>query len=291
MKINKEKIVEFIRTSPSRFKHILITIYNLPHSGKYLLLSLLFLFLFFVITFPYDFLIKKKIYDLEGKAFKVIDIPSLDFSIFRETYINDFMIVLNDNSEITFKNSIINISFNAFLFNNKFKSDIQFDSLKYVNKDFEVILNINGNTDLVFNKQNNLPENGLVKIILSDVNIKLNKINIPGPLGPLPLKIDFLNIQSGSIDATVSNHILKFNNFKITGNDILCDINGNIELSEIKNNSKIDLLINIDSSSAVLEQYQDLLSSFIKNNILSVTIKGTIGKPELKLVSAAKNEN
>lgn len=291
MKIDKEIIKEHTRNLPSKMKSMIITLHGLPHSGKYLALSLLFFLFFLTVTFPYDYLIKKKIYSLEGRSFRTIDIPKLDFSIFGETYINDFMMVMNNNNEITCKNSIFNISLTQILLNNRFKSDFQFDSLKYISKDFELILNVNGNIDLVINKKNGLPENGFIKIILSDATVKLNNLSIPGPLGPLPLKIDVVNIQSGNIDTSVSNHILKFNNFKIAGNDILGDITGNIELSEISNNSKLDLVININSESGVLEQYQDLLSSFIRNNILSLTVKGIAGKPELKIVNTGKNEN
>jgi hypothetical protein len=293
MKINQENIKTVIINIPVKIKQITKTIYGLPHSGKYLLLSLLFFILFMIITFPFDFLIKKKIYSFEGKLFRSIDISGFDFSIFGETYLDNFLIVLNNSNEISCKNSILNIALNplTLLIQNKVKSDFQFDSLKYSAKDFEFIFNINGNMELSLDKQSNTPKNGPIKIILSDSIIKLNKINIPGPMGPLPLKIESINIQSGNIDSQITDGVLRFNTFKLTGSDITCDLTGTIELSNITSNSKMDLSVNIDSESAVLDQYKDILGTFIKNNLLSLRIKGTLAKPEFKLNNTEKNEN
>lgn len=285
MKINKEHIKAVIRNLPARIKGFLKIIYDLPHSGKYLALSLFLFFLFLIITFPYDFMIKKKIYSLEGKLFRSVEMNGFDFSIFGETYFDNLTIVLNNSNEITCKNSILNVSLNpvTLLINKKLKSDFQFDSLRYISKDFELMFNVNGNLDIAFDKQNGLPQNGPIKIILSDSVIKLNDLSIPGPMGPLPLKIESINIQSGNIDSMITNGTLKFNTFKLTGSDLSCDVTGFIELSNITNNSKLDLLIDIDSESTVLDQYKDLLTSFIKNNILSLRIKGTLAKPEITI--------
>ena len=293
MKINKEQLKAWIISLPSKCRLFIKTVYELPHSGKYILLSV-FLFIFFLmVTFPYDFLIKKKLYSLEGQSFRSIDLSGFDFSVFGETYFDSFIIVLNNSNEISCKNSILNVTLNPFtLFvKNRLKSDFQFDSLKYSSRDSEYTFNINGNIDLILDKQTSVPKNGQIKIILSDSIIKLTNISIPGPMGPLPLKIDSITIQNGNIDSLITNGILKFNSFKLTGNDITCDVTGNIELSNIFNNSKLDLNVNIDSESAVLDQYKDILISYIRNNILSLKIRGTVSKPELTLLKAEKNEN
>ena len=288
--INKEQIKTVIKNFPSNIKKIAGTIYDLPHSGKYLILSLILLIFFLIVTFPYDYLIKKKIYGLEGKLFRSIEISDFDFSIFSETYLDNLIIVLNNNNEITCKNAIVNLTLNpvTLFINNKLKSDFQFDSLKYTGKDSEFLFNINGNMDLTLDKQSGIPQNGPIKIIISDSNIKLDEISIPARMGPLPLKIESVTIQSGNIDSIMTNGVLRFNTFKLTGSDLTCDITGSIDIT---NNSRMDLVVNIDSESAVLEQYNDILSSIIKNNILSLRIKGTLAKPEISLNIAEKNEN
>jgi len=289
MKISKEHIISGIKNLPAKLKELFKTLQSFPHSGKYLLISFCLILFFLIITFPYDFLIKKKIFELEGKSFKSIEITGFEFSIFGETYIKNLVIVLNNNNEISCKNSILNLSINpVVLIKNSLKSDFQFDSLKYISREFEFTFNINGNINLTLDKQSGIPKDGTVKIILSDSNIRLNNLSIPGPMGPLPIKIESINIQSGNINTTVTNGILKFNSFKLTGTDISCEMSGVIELL---NNSKLDLVVNIDSESAVLDQYKEILTSYIKNNILSLRIKGTMAKPELALISAVKNEN
>lgn len=290
MKIHKEQIIAVIKNLPGRIKQFGRIIYDLPHSGKYFILSVVLLLLFLVMTFPYDFLIKKKIYSLEGKTFRSIEMSGFDFSIFSETYIDNLIIVLNNNNEVTCKNAIINLTLNpvTLFVNNKLKSDFQFDSLKYTGKDVELLFNINGNMDLILDKQSGLPKDGPIKIIISDSIIKPGEINIPARMGPLPLKIDSINIQSGNIDSIMTNGTLKFNTFKLTGSDLTCDISGQIELT---GNSRMDLVVNIDSESALLEQYNDLLASVIKNNMLSLRIKGTLSKPEVTLNNPEKDEN
>lgn len=293
MKINIEHIISEFKSLPARLSQVLKTIYSLPHSGKYLIVSLVFLILFLIITFPYDYLIRKKIYSLEGKSFRSIDISGFDFGIFSETYLDNLNLVLNDNDEINCKNAILNISLNpvTLLIKNKIKSDFQFDSLTYTGKNFEFIFNVNGNIDLVIDKKNNLPDHGIIKIILSDSLVKPKVLSIPGPMGPLSLNIESINIQSGNIDASIANKILKINVFKLTGSDIACDITGTVELSNSTNNSKLNLTVNIDPESAVLDQYKDILTPFIKNNMLSLRINGTFSRPELSLSNIEKNEN
>jgi hypothetical protein len=227
---------------------------------------------------------------MEGKSFRSVDIEKFDFSVIGETYIDNINIVLNTGNEVYCKNTILNIALNpvTLFINNKIKSDFQFDSLRYVMKDFDFMLNVNGNIDITLNKQNNLPQNGLIKIILSDSIVKLTDVSIPGPMGPLPLKIESISIQSGNIDSVITNGVMKFSAFKLTGNDLNCEITGTVDLL---NDSKIDLTVNIDSDSAVLDQYKDLLTSLIRNNVLALRITGNLAKPELKIINPAKNEN
>jgi hypothetical protein len=293
MKINIKSIVSSIKLLPSKIKELLKTIYNLPHSGKYFLLSILFFVIFFILTFPYDFLIKKKIYEYEGKAFRSIDIPGFDFSIFNETYLDNLNIVFNNGNELSCKTAILNIALNpvTLFLKNKLKSDFQFDSLKYITKDIEALINVNGNIELTVDKQSSLPQQGSVKIILSDSVIKINNLNIPGPMGPMNLKIESINIQSGNLDSKITNGTISLNVFKLSGNDLSCEISGSIELSNITNNSKLDITVNLDSESSIIDQYRDLLGAYIKDNTLTLKIKGTLGRPELALNRADKNEN
>jgi hypothetical protein len=285
MKKNIKTIIPSIKLLPSKIKEHLKTIYHLPHSGRYFLLCLLFFIVFLTLTFPYDFLIKKKIYEYEGKIYRSIDMTGFDFSIIGETYIENLNIVLNNNNEISFKNSILNITLNpvTLFLKNRIKSDFQFDSLKYITKDFESLVNVNGNLDFTVDKQSGLPQNGSVKIIISDSNIKVNNLSIPGPMGPMNLKIESVNIQSGNIDSKLTNGTLSLNIFKLTGDDISCDISGSVELAAITNNSKLDITIILDSDSSIIDQYRELLGAYIKDNTLTLKIKGTLGRPELSL--------
>lgn len=289
MKIDKEILISFVKGLPAKIKSYFRTLYDLPHSGKYLILSVLFFVLFFIFTFPYDAIVRKKIYSLEGNLFRSIEISNFEFNLFSETYIKNLLIATNGNNEISCKNSIINISLNPYtlLLKNRLKADFQFDSLKYIGKEFILNFNINGNINFLMDTAKNYPKDGPLKIIMSDSIVKLNNFTIPGPMGPFKLQIESINIQSGNIDGIVTNGILRFNTFKISGPDISCNASGNIDF----NNSKIDLVVMIDSESSALEPYRDLLSSIIKNNQLSLRLRGSLSKPEFLLNNPDKNEN
>jgi len=290
MKINKEKLILKIKIYLSKIKNFFNTIYKLPHFRKYIILSFVFLLIFTVITFPYDSLIKKKLFSLEGKIYRSIVFSRFDFSIIGDTYCENLGIEMNNNDDLTCKNIILNMALNpvTLFIQDKLKVDFQFDALKYSTRNYDILLNVNGKTDITVDIQSNKPVDGFVKMVISDSIIKLQNISIPGPMGAMNLKIDSVNIQTGNIDTVFVKGNCRINTFKLAGNDISCQITGTIDFTA---SSRLDLSISIDSESSVLDPYRDLLDSFIKNNVLMLRLKGTFSKPEITLFNTGKDEN
>ena len=290
MKINKEELIIKIKTFLKKIQTFFKTIYRLPHSGKYFILSFVFFLIFSMITFPYDSLIKKRLFSLEGKAYRTLVFSKFDFSIIGDTYCENLAIEMNNNNQLACRNIILNIALNplTFFMQSKLKSDFQLDALKYSTRDYDLLLNVNGKTNITFDSKSYIPGDGFVKLILSDSIIKLHNVSIPGPMGAMNLKIDSVNIQSGIIDSVFSKGICRINTFKLTGNDISCIITGTLDFTAT---TRLDLIISIDSESTVLDQYRDLLGSYIKNNVLIFRLKGTLSKPELILFNTGKDEN
>ncbi len=169
----------------NKIKHVFLNSYSylkaaraLPHSGKYAALSIILIIIFTVITFPYDYLIKKTLYDNEGKSFRTITLKSLDFSVIGESSAENIDIVLNNGHELSFKNILINPSLNPYrlFINKRFLADFQFDNFRITSPDAEVIMNLNGNIDIVPDKTGKIPDSGEIKLILEECKIMLKEI-------------------------------------------------------------------------------------------------------------------
>lgn len=263
---------------------------GLPHSGKYSAIAILLIIIFIFITFPYDFLIKKKLYEIEGKGARTISVGAIDFNIIGESYAENLEIVLNNNHELSWKNIIFNPSVNPYrlFIKKRYLADFQFDGFRYSTGETEILMNLNGNIDLIFDTTKNIPVSGQLKIILGDARVKLKEISIPGPMGPFPLKLDLLNIQNGIIEVDIVNSVARIRTFKLTGTDLNCNITGTVELSERTDNSKLDIRINIDPESTALENYKDMIAAVTKNGPLVLTMSGTAGRPDFKIVQPGK---
>jgi hypothetical protein len=77
-----------------------------------------------------------------------------------------------------------------------------------------ISLNLNGNVDLILDPKNNIPTNGDVKLIFSEVKIKPDKISIPGPMGNIDLNIELITIPNGVFSMDIINSTARIKDFK-----------------------------------------------------------------------------
>jgi len=265
---------------------------SLPHSGKYAALSILLIIIFTIITFPYDYLIRKKLFDYEGKAFRTISMKSLEFSLLSESSAENVEVVLKNGHELFFKNILLNISLNPYrlFITKRLLADFQFDNFRISSPDAEIMMNLNGNIDIIPDELKKIPGSGEIKLILEECKIRLKEISIPGPMGPFPVKLDTVNIENGVAEIDIVNSTARIRNFKLSGTDINCSITGTIEIAERTDNSKLDLNISIDPESAALEQYKDMINIMANNGTLVLSVRGTMNRPDVKITGAGKSE-
>lgn len=282
------KIKHFFSKSYSYIK----IIRSFPHSGKYAALSIILIIIFTIITFPYDYLIKKKLFDNEGKNFRTISMKSLDFSIISQSTAENVEIVLNNGHEIFFKNILINPSVNPYrlFISKRLLADFQFDNFRFTSPDTEIMMNLNGNIDIITDQVKKIPDSGEIKLILEECKIRLKEISIPGPMGPFPLKLETVNIQNGIAEIDIVNSLARIKNFKLSGTDLNCSITGTVEIAQRTDNSKLDLNVNIDPESAALDQYKEMINIMTNNGSLVLSVRGTIGRPEVKIAGTGKTE-
>jgi len=287
-----QELLNKIKHYFSKFYSYIKIIKTLPHSGKYTALSIILIIFFTIITFPYDYLIKRNLKDLEGKSFRTISMKSLDFSVISESSAENVELILNNGNELSIKNILINLSINPYrlFISNRYLADFQLDNFRFTSPDAEIIMNLNGNIDIINDTIKKIPGSGEVKLILEQCIIKLKEISIPGPMGPFPLKFEKVNIQNGIAEFDIVNGIAKIKNIKLTGTDLNCSITGTVEFAERTVNSKLDLNITIDPESEALEPYRDMISMISSNSALIITLRGTAGRPDIKIAGTEKTE-
>lgn len=287
-----KEILQRIKPLLSTLLSYIRAVRALPHFGKYAALSVILIIFFTILTFPYDYLIKKSLYNNEGKGFRTITMKELDFSIFGQSTAENISIVLNNGNELMLKNVLINPSVNPYrLFvSRRYIADFQFDGFGYSTPDTELMMNLNGNMDIRIDKIKKIPVSGEIKLILEEAKLKLREISIPGPMGPFPLKLESVNIQNGVAEIDINNGVARIKNFRLTGTDLSCSITGTVEIAERSDNSKLELGVNIDPESAALEQYRDLIVAMTSNGPFILSIRGTVGRPEIRIAGAGKTE-
>ncbi len=264
-------------------------LYGLPHSGKYFILSLILIIFFTIVTFPYDYMVRKSLRDMEGRFYKSIDIEFMDVSLFGESYAENIDIILKNNDQLICRKALFDVSFSPFrLYRDNLKMDVQLNSLKFTGKKYSLLLSLNGNIDITVDKKTGLPQVGMMKFISNNIFVQLSDLKIPGPLGPLPVDIKKIEISSINMDSNISMGVLTIGRLQISGEDINGTISGTIEPKSIFPNSKLEMMVRINPDSKILTQYRDLISPMVKDGMLIFYLNGTVGRPNIKL---SKNQS
>lgn len=269
----------------SRLMQALKELKGLPHFWKYIFLAFVSTLFFIVITFPYDRMISRQIHQYEGKAFRTASVKDIKFSLLGDTVIDDAYVVLNNSDEIELKNSIISLNKNPWrlLYKKNVITDFQIKGFKYLSPKFEATVNLNGNVDIITGNKGPFPFEGWVKVLISSGILKLNEITFHGPLGPMTLEIGTIQVSAVNCDLDFASGIISISRFEVTGDDLSGSVTGNIKPEKFLPASSVNLTININPDSDVLSEYRDIVQPLVKNNTLTLYMKGTVRKPDIRL--------
>ncbi len=281
--MNIKNIKNFAVSYISKAGNFLKTTVKLPYAKLYFFISLLLMLLFTIINFPYDVLLRNRLQKLDKSIVKNIYIGSIETSLVDVTSVSSIHAVLKNNDEINLKDIIINPTIDPYtLFIDKvIKSDFQINGIKYSSKNSEVSFIISGNIDLKRGDKTFI-DSGIVKFMIQNAIVKIEEIKIPTQAGTFPISLPDIKISSINFNASLKNRELKIRKCKISGNDIRGAITGSIKIAGIFNNSVLNLKVSIDSESAVLKDYKELLSSYSDaKGRISFPVKGTIARPKI----------
>lgn len=290
MNINYKELPGIIKSSFKRGLEFLKEIYRLPDSKKYFASALMLIIIFLFITFPYEELIKKQLSEGAGKAYASARISGLDVGVIGSTEFDSFEVYFTDLTALIIEKAELGLSVNPYrlVVSRRIMTDLTFNRLKYSGKENEFQGKVTGEIDITLGNKNNIPENGMIQINITNGNLQLGTINIPTSMGNIPLKTDMINIKLINFDSDIINRIVKIKKFTVDSEELICSFTGNITIEPLMKNSRLDMKMILDPASKVLDQHRDIVNALAKGGPIIINIGGTAGRPEFKL---EKNEN
>ncbi|MDA3899272.1 MAG: type II secretion system protein GspN [Spirochaetes bacterium] len=235
--------------------------------------------IFTAMTFPYDKLILNQLKSLEGKSLQTISLPGFSFSVFGNAGSDSFIATLKNGSTISSDKISLKTSPSAFLISSKLKTNFSISNCMFENSDNAFKGSINGSTDIIINRQNSMPSSGNIQLTIR--NASLNGIKITGFSVP---DITFNQIKG---DITISDYTATFNKTIFNGPDLNGTIAGSIGLNEKGfAMSRLNLTIDINANSGLLEAYRMLITSYLNpaTNSLRISLGGTVANPDIKFI-------
>lgn len=276
----KNKILPYIKQFISKAKEIL----KLPYAKAYIALSIPLIIIFFIFTFPYEIIIREQIKKLEPNVGNIY-VGTIDAGLILDSYIDSIVMSFQSGSELKFKDISFNVAINPIttLINKTLDGKINIEELKYVNNETSFAGVMKTNFDLKFIPNSVIPSDGFLNLDLQNVSLK--GINIKG--------FDIPPVHFSSINAKteIQKNNLKISLMQFSGTDIRGTIKGNIMLSPFLFNSNLNITIEIDPQSKIIDNYKTLLGSTYKggNEKIIIVITGTLRDPKINFPAMAGN--
>ncbi len=288
IKLILNRILHGIKKTPV----ILKAIWKTPYFKVYLLLSFLFTFVFVLLTFPLDVIVKNAIHSYESKSGNTVSIGDMSINLFSESELENISVSIKGSDTVFIKSAIINISMNPFtlLMDREIKGDIGVSGIKYTGDNIKIEVAINSNLDIKLNEKTGAIETGKIKIMINNLSVSLNEFSVPeGPLSGFPIT-RIIRISSIISEMGISNKQLTLSESKISGSDIKAVVSGTVGVGKVSN--RLDLKLKVDASSTLLDDFRMFISSMVDaNNQIPIEIKGTTSRPKVITPMNKKDED
>lgn len=256
-------------------------LWKLPYAKTYILLSVVLTFFLITVMFPYDVLLRQQIRRIEPALGQGVFVGDIDFNVFRDSHIDELSVVFHNRSEASLKNLSFNFSYNPFtLFMNKtLKGRFSVQNFTYESGETSVTAVAKCLLDFRYNPSSGMPENGEIRASLNNVSIK--GINIKG-FNMAPVRFTLIDSV-----AVFQRDEIRVSKISFTGIDLTGEIRGSIKPSRVPGNSLLNLVIEIDTGSKLLEDYKVILGFLPKpsGNKITVPVAGTLSNPKIQLPS------
>jgi type II secretion system protein N len=251
---------------------------NLPRAKLYIVLSVILTFIFLVITFPYEVLIRNYLQSLEKNFGTNITVGSMNIGFIGDSYIDDMVVFLRDGTELDLKDISFNLSLNPItvFIRETVKGKFDIKNIKYVKQDTSFSGLIKCDLFLKLNSKMGMVSEGYI-------NIKIQNVNILG-MTIKEFKIPPVQITAVNIETKINKNDMSIVKCIISGSDFRGAISGKINLSKSIMASRLDLKIEIDKNSKILVNYKDLLGMLGPDkDKLFIDVTGSLSYPQTKL--------
>ncbi len=265
----KTAIRTFLQSLGARLKEM----WKLPHVKLYLAATVFLTLVFLVVTFPYEVLIREQIQNLEKSVGRPVIVGDMDFSLFGDSEIDSIEVSLQDG-EIAMKNVKFNIAVNPYttLIARTLRGRISIQDFRYTVTDTTVTAVLKSEFELKL-AEPGPPSDGYLKLELSNAflkGIKIKGFDVP------PIK--FASVRG---DSTIQRGNLKLASMKMAGPDLQGNIHGMLSMAKSFASSNLNLTIELDPDSRVLEDYSILLAGAKKSeDRLRITLTGPLKNPK-----------
>ncbi|MCU0821964.1 MAG: type II secretion system protein GspN [Spirochaetes bacterium] len=270
LKISKDSIKKILNDVIVFIKDVR----TLPNFWMYITLSVVLSILFFIATFPYEMLLRNKLNDIGGNFGRSFSVGTIDFNLIGASTINNLSLSLDNGSEFDFENISLNAGIFSALFGKTIEGSLEIPNFKY-NKD-KASLNaiLNAEFKLDFNSYSEFPSGGFITLKLQNAQLNgmtIKDFNIP------PIRFTLVDA-----DIKIIKRSLSIKNLQLSGPDLNGSIKGDLTFAKVASGSRMNLSLEIDSKSALLENYKILLGdSMSGDNKLIINLRGTISNPQI----------
>ncbi len=273
-------IKQSISTFSRELKHNIKDIFKLPYAIHYIVFSVFLTILFIIATFPYEVFIRKQIEQVEKQVTRSLFVDDINFNLLSTSSVKNISAILKDGSSLIIESLLFDMYYNPYtiFIKRNINGKLQFKKFEFKNSDISIISRGRFLFDVIRAKVSDVPEKGILSLSLRDTDIK--GIMIKGFEIP-PVSLKQIKYESEFI----SKNTLKIKYIIFTGPDLKGNASGVIVFGNTIRNSNIDLTINIDSQSNLLNQYRVLLGDMVKpgQNQLTFTINGPLFNPRINM--------
>ena len=273
--MNLSKFIIAVKKNLSKLKGIT----RLPGFKYYVILALALTALFTVFTFPFEIIALNQLKKMEGKNFRNITVEQMNISLLKESHVENLTVTLMNGSSISIKNLTANISFIRLIRKN-FSGSIKAAKIAYSSGQLEIECAVDSNLELKMDESLTIPSDGKIEAIIENARISVSPELVYGFSLPQPMRVSSININSNII-----NRLLTIKDFVVSGNDISGKITGNVTLTPILGNSKLNLTILPKPDSSLLDMFRFLLKQFTDTSgKILIPLSGTLAHLKLDSV-------
>lgn len=256
----------------------------LPYAKLYIAAAFALTAFFVVLGFPFDVFIRAELQKMEQRGLRSVEVGEIEFNLIGNSYIDSLILGAGSESEIAIRDLRFNIAVNPVttLLYKTLKGSIGAGEFRFSDGDSSFSCIPTGEFRLASDPGSGVPRNGFLNLELQ--NVALKGITIKGFAIPA--------VRFGSIVMNSELHegelrIIKFDG---SGPDLRGSIRGSITLAPYVRNSTLNLVIDIDAQSKLVQDYRILLGNLANqgDGRLRLNLTGTLSAPSVAFPGAEK---